>query len=987
MQKGNSFTPGTYSLVVRNGDDSVTQDFTWGVLALNFNKSVYIPGDNADLEMAVLDNSGKVLCQANVSLTITDPQNKTMTLSTTDGTITVNPVCQTHGVTTQPDYETHYQVAAIGTYAITLRADTQNGTRTIADTLLVKQNVPFDVIRVSATRIYPPNSYPMDVSITANQDFTGSIEETVPSSFTVWPATNGLSSNSIRTANNNQTIIWQLTAKKGERLSLGYNFRAPNLSPQFYLLGPLQIIDSNGTRLFQETRQWQIAADVTFPLTSYLSNTASAQITTTTSWQIVTAAPSAANTKTSVQQKRGTYYFQWQPGVAKNTTSQGTPPTSPSGMGFIYDTTLDSTIPTGTWQFNVKTTASSATGTGYVTVCAWKVTVAGGAITASSPIFPSSAACAQGSTNIMTTTSALASSISIPNIAATSFDASQYLYVEYWLYMAGGGTSSLAQTTFQTNAGSANDIVLPNASSNLAPNAPSQDSPLNSATGQSTTPVFKMTATDPESDLLRYKVTIYSNSACSTVVQTDDQGTSQTGWSGQNATISTANDAYASGTQGIYTTQTALSSGTQYWWKASAIDPNGSNAYTNSTTCNTFTTSSSSPPNSPTALTQNRVTAGTTIVSGGWTNETQVKFTVSASSPNATDNLAVCVETEPLGTPFTNTGTCGTAVAYSGTSVTPTVTLTGLNDATSYHWQAKVTGAGGSSAWVAYGNGSTLDFGIDTTAPIGGNVYDGTSTGVEQQFNDGSLSALSANWANFNANVSGLNYYQYAIGTTAGGTDVVNWTNNSTTASVTASGLTLQTSKIYYVSVEAVDNAGNTSAAITSQGQEVAPTLTFGFSPSAITFNNLNAGNSYTDTQNTTLTTSTNAYNGYAIRIFTIQDLTSTINPSDTIGGFTGGTYTTPAVYGGGDTGFGVTSSATTVQGVNKFQPSGGAGTLYFAPSHTGPGDIIADHTANVTGSVISNEQFTITYKVVSTATQPASPYTTTAVYTITPQY
>lgn len=988
LNKGNSFQPGDFHLVVTDGNDSVIQDFSWGVLALNLDKSIYLPNQTADIQMAALDNNGSVLCNAILTLTITDPANRVTTLSTVDKTITVNSVCETHTITVQPDYETHYAVNTPGLYSMSLVAVTANGSHSITDSFSVANSVAFDITRKSATRIYPPNTYPMNFNILFNQDYTGTIEETIPNNFIILPATYSLSFTNTQTVNNNTILIWKITAKKGTTLSLGYNFQTPNISPQFYLLGPLQLFDNNHNLLFAEQRQWEIAADVIFPATTYLSKTASTKITSAVSNQVVTSAPSSTNTTTSVEQKKVIAYFQWEPSIGLNTTNQSSVPTSPDGKGFIYDTALDSTIPTGTWVFNVNTQASSGTGIGYVVVCAWKVTVASGAITTNSTIFPSSAKCAQGSTNIMTSTSSILSSVSIPSVAAVSFDNSQYLYVEYWLRMISSGTSATGKTTFKINGGSAEDIVLPSASSNLAPSAPSQDSPINAATSVSTTPTFLMTTTDPESDNLQYKVTIYSNSGCSTVIQTDAQATSQTGWTGQNATISTTNDSYSSGTQGSYLTQTALANSTTYYWKASAIDPSGSNTYTNSSTCNSFTTASSSqPPNSPTSLSQIRVTAATTIASGGWTNETQVKFTVSATSPNASDTLAVCVEAQDLGTSFTNSGTCGTGVAYSGTAVTPTVTLTGLTDATSYHWQAKVTGTGGSSAWVAFGNGSTLDFGVDTTAPTGGNVYDGATTGVETSINNGSLSALTANWANFNSNVSGLNYYNYAVGTTAGGTNVINWTNNSTATSISLTGLTLQTSKIYYVSVEAVDNAGNIGTPVTSSGQSVAPTLTFSFSPLSITFNNLNAGNSFTDTQNTVITTSTNAYNGYIVNLFTTQDLTSTLFPSDTIGGFTGGTYTTPAVYSSGDTGLGITSSAATVQGVNKFQPSGGIGTLYFPPSHTGPGNIIADHTANVSGSPISNEQFTITYKVITNSSQVAGPYSTTAVYTITPQY
>jgi hypothetical protein len=125
---------------------------------------------------------------------------------------------------------------------------------------------------------------------------------------------------------------------------------------------------------------------------------------------------------------------------------------------------------------------------------------------------------------------------------------------------------------------------------NSAPNAPSQDAPANGATDQSVTPVFTMTATDADSDKLQYKVTIYSNGACSSVVQTNNQESSQTGWSGQNTTCVSGSDCYTSGTQGAFTTQSSLSNGTTYYWKASAQDPLGSDTFTDSASCNSFTT-------------------------------------------------------------------------------------------------------------------------------------------------------------------------------------------------------------------------------------------------------------------------------------------------------------------------------------------------------------------------------------------------------------
>lgn len=130
---------------------------------------------------------------------------------------------------------------------------------------------------------------------------------------------------------------------------------------------------------------------------------------------------------------------------------------------------------------------------------------------------------------------------------------------------------------------------------NAAPNAPTQVAPANNTTGVSVKPTFTMSATDPDSPAnnLGYKVTLYSNSDCTTVVRTHDEATDATGWSGQNATCTAApTSCYTSGTQGSYIIQNAnpLANATQYWWKASAKDPDGSGTFTNSSTCDTFTT-------------------------------------------------------------------------------------------------------------------------------------------------------------------------------------------------------------------------------------------------------------------------------------------------------------------------------------------------------------------------------------------------------------
>src|SRR3989344_5535274 len=80
----------------------------------------------------------------------------------------------------------------------------------------------------------------------------------------------------------------------------------------------------------------------------------------------------------------------------------------------------------------------------------------------------------------------------------------------------GGGAGDDTDASDQTGgAGAVGKIIL---TYNKPPNAPTQNSPSNGATGVSVTPTFLMTATDADStvDDISYKVTIYSDSACTT---------------------------------------------------------------------------------------------------------------------------------------------------------------------------------------------------------------------------------------------------------------------------------------------------------------------------------------------------------------------------------------------------------------------------------------------------------------------------------------
>ena len=183
------------------------------------------------------------------------------------------------------------------------------------------------------------------------------------------------------------------------------------------------------------------------------------------------------------------------------------------------------------------------------------------------------------------------------------------------------------------------------------PNSPSQNLPSNGATGVSITPTFTMTSTDPEVDALNYKVEIYSNSGCTTVVQTNDQSASQTGWTGTDTTCgSPSRNCYSSGTSGSFLTQSALSGATQYWWKAFAKDPAGSDYYVGSSSCNSFTTT---VPVSVVLTTSGLVSYGTISAnSSKSTSEISQTQTVQNDS-GSTENLNIKTSNATGGTTWT----------------------------------------------------------------------------------------------------------------------------------------------------------------------------------------------------------------------------------------------------------------------------------------------------------------------------------------------
>jgi len=255
--------PGKYKLEfeVKDGDKIYTQeqDFTWGVLAINTNKSIYLPGENAYLQFAVLKDDGHTICDAILKLEITTPKKQKIYPEVQE-----SGKCAGDNVTDVPDYFANYSVDGPGKYQMKL-TNLDNGYE-IIDYFEVRKSVPFEIERTGPTRIFPPAQYEMKIKIKANSDFEGEIVETVPMTFAVEEKLGAKQEPFVE--NYTKVITWHVKIKKDQIYEIVYQFRAPNISPYFYYFGPLKIGD------WQEAREWQIAADSDTGFHTYAANAA-----------------------------------------------------------------------------------------------------------------------------------------------------------------------------------------------------------------------------------------------------------------------------------------------------------------------------------------------------------------------------------------------------------------------------------------------------------------------------------------------------------------------------------------------------------------------------------------------------------------------------------------------------------------------------------------------------------------------------------------
>jgi transposase-like protein len=237
--------------------ETVTKpDLSWGVIGINVPKSVYKPGEDARLAVSVLDERGMGSCYAELTANIIDPTGHTETYSTHSRNIQHSPTCGAATITDKPDYWLDYPVKKTGKYTVTLIAKTKKGKQTATTSFISASSAPVSIERVSAGRVWPWSLYTMKVKVKAEKDFTGDIVEQVPGDFVVYT-----DDGQMKDTPQSKTVRWSTHIPAGQTKEFSYDFDTPDVSPELYRLGQLEVLDTNHHVVMRESHAWQLAVD------------------------------------------------------------------------------------------------------------------------------------------------------------------------------------------------------------------------------------------------------------------------------------------------------------------------------------------------------------------------------------------------------------------------------------------------------------------------------------------------------------------------------------------------------------------------------------------------------------------------------------------------------------------------------------------------------------------------------------------------------
>jgi hypothetical protein len=264
-------------------------------------------------------------------------------------------------------------------------------------------------------------------------------------------------------------------------------------------------------------------------------------------------------------------------------------------------------------------------------------------------------------------------------------------------------------------------------------------------------------------------------------------------------------------------THSPLSPSTQYSYRAcfrdAVTNPNISTATTSCTT----DAAPNNNPDDPTGLAQFRNDGTTSIASGGYTEESQVKLEADIQDTlDSGDTLQLHIDLNNDGTADCSSSA---GLANPSTNVQVTCTVTNPN---SYDWRAQTEdNNGGTSNWVAFAG--TPDFTVDQDGPASPNIQ------VDAQ----TTTSCDLSWSATDGG-SGLHGTPYKVVYQAGatpptntdctnGTLLLDWT---ATASTTHSPLSPSSQYSYRACFrDALSNTSTATTSCTTDGQELSAWL------------------------------------------------------------------------------------------------------------------------------------------------------------------
>ncbi|TFH41773.1 MAG: hypothetical protein E4G94_07400, partial [ANME-2 cluster archaeon] len=234
--------------IVRASTDSFsTFALIYNGTSVNTRKSIYQPGETAEIVIVVLDSAGAPVSDASIQMNVTAPNGSTEYFSTSIISImeTSDP-----GV-----YEAVYVTGMEGQYNISCTAIIEGNESRFDTYFMVLTIYDFDIIRYAQSKIDPTKYDTFDVRIdiiSYTDADTITVWEYTPANFEVYTDAN------VVEGDNLNVLTWQRSLVNNQA-SVNYSYSVPMEWPKLYQLGPLEI--DYGNKTFTEARPWYVAAD------------------------------------------------------------------------------------------------------------------------------------------------------------------------------------------------------------------------------------------------------------------------------------------------------------------------------------------------------------------------------------------------------------------------------------------------------------------------------------------------------------------------------------------------------------------------------------------------------------------------------------------------------------------------------------------------------------------------------------------------------